>query len=122
MVPVVRVDGLWGEHEWMLYLQPFHPDFPYLSWILLPPYNSSHDILHCTVDKKMWQPHASKTNTHLIQPEVLDKLRAMLGAAKAAIEVPFHKVITSFSFHYSQHAYTWAFKAIDHLECEFDTW
>jgi hypothetical protein len=113
---------LWGEHEWTLYPQPFHPDFPYLPWILLPPCNSSHDILHCAVNKKMWQPHASKTNMHLVQPEVLDKLKTLLGAAKAAIEVPFHEVITSFSFHHPQHAYTRAFEAIDCLEREFDAW
>jgi hypothetical protein len=122
MVSVSRVDDLWGEYEWMLYLQPFYPNFPYLPWIPLPPHNSFYDILYYTVDKKMWQPYTFKTNTHLIQSKVLDKLRVMLRAAKATIEVPFHEVITSFSFHYLQHAYTWAFKAIDHLKHKFNAW
>src|SRR6266567_8582453 len=32
---VVMVDGLWGEHEWTLYPQPYHHESPYLAWLRL---------------------------------------------------------------------------------------
>ncbi|KAH9972262.1 hypothetical protein BGW80DRAFT_1252795 [Lactifluus volemus] len=124
-VPVVGVDGLWAEHEWTLYPQPFLPEFPYLPWIRLPPRNPPHDILRCAVDKKMWRPHVSKTNIHLVQPAVLDDLRAKLEAAKAAVEMPFHEIITSPCLSSVQHprkAYAQAFETVDRLECEFDAW
>jgi hypothetical protein len=28
---IIGVDGLWGAHEWTVYPQPHHPEFPYLS-------------------------------------------------------------------------------------------
>ncbi|KAH9962007.1 hypothetical protein BGW80DRAFT_1462982 [Lactifluus volemus] len=123
--PVVRVDGLWAEHEWTLYPQPFHPEFPYLPWIRLPPRNPPRDILRCAVDKKMWRPHVSKTNTHLVQPEVLDDLRAKLEGAKAAVEMPFHEIRSSPCLSSVQHprkAYARAFEVVDRLEREFDAW
>jgi hypothetical protein len=124
-VPVVRVDGLWAEHEWTLYPQLYHDDFPYLPWIRLPS-PKSHHLLHRPVDKKMWRPHASKTNTHLVQPELLDHFRATLGDAKNAILMPFHENITlppiDTPFQHPQKAYNRAFEAIDRLEREFDAW
>ncbi|KAH9963078.1 hypothetical protein BGW80DRAFT_1563664, partial [Lactifluus volemus] len=125
--PVIRVDGLWGEHEWTLYPQPYHDKFPYLPWIPLPPRNSLCNVLRCAVDKTMWRPHPSKTNTHLVRPDVLDDIRGGLKAAKAVVAIPFHEIITSPSPSFSsvqhpQQAYIRAFEAVDRLEREFEAW
>jgi hypothetical protein len=41
--PIVGIDGLWGAHKWMVYLQPYHHEFLYLSWTPLRP--QSHSIM-----------------------------------------------------------------------------
>jgi hypothetical protein len=122
---VVCVDGLWGKHEWMLYLQPYHLDFPYLPWLHVASRNSPPDILTCATEKGMWQPHPNKTHAHVVHPAVLADARAKLENVKSMVAVPFHEIITLPHFASVQHpqiAYAWAFKAFDHLEREFATW
>src|SRR6266849_7743818 len=65
----VMVDGLWGEHEWMLYPQPYRHEFPYLAWLRLPSQNDPN-ILTRPVHKNMWQAHPTKTNLHIVDPEL----------------------------------------------------
>jgi hypothetical protein len=125
MEAVVQVDGLWGEHKWMLYLQSYRPDFPYLPWIQVAPQNSPHDIITHAVAKKMWRIHPNQTHVHVINPAMLVNLKARLETIKATVAEPFHEIINSplfASIQYPINAYAWAFKALDHLKREFTAW
>ena len=119
------VDGLWGEHEWTLYPQPYCHKFPYLAWLRLPSKNAVSDVLTTPVHKKMWQAHPSKTNVHLVDPRVFGELKNKLEEVKAAVSSPFRDFITNTRFPRVQHpkiAYSRAFEALDRLEREFGAW
>ena len=120
----VMVDGLWGEHEWTLYPQPYHRDFPYLAWLRLPSKNAP-DILTSPVHKKMWQVHPNKTNIHLVNPRVLGEFKSKLDDVKAAVLDPFHEIVTDTRFEVVRPpdiAYRQSFEAVDRLEMEFGAW
>ena len=72
------VDGLWGEHEWTLYPQPYHHDSPYLTWLRLPSKNIVPDILTSPVHKWMWQVHPNKPNIHFVDPAVFCEFKNKL--------------------------------------------
>jgi hypothetical protein len=119
------VDGLWGEHEWTLYPQPYRHESPYLAWLRIPSKNVTTDILTRPVHKKMWQAHPSKSNIHSVDPRVFSELRDKLGDVKAAVLNPFHDIITDTRFSRIQPpktAYARAFEALDRLEREFGAW
>jgi hypothetical protein len=117
------MDGLWGEHEWTLYPQPYHQEFPYLTWLRFPSRNAGSDTLTRPVHKRMWQAHPSKSNVHLVDPGVFGEFRDKLEEVKAAMRDPFHKVITDTGFSHIQHpriAYCRAFEALDRLDKDFE--
>src|SRR5882757_8394637 len=58
----IMVDGLWGEHEWMLYPQPYRLESPYLAWLRLLSKNANADILTGPIHKAMWQAHPTKSS------------------------------------------------------------
>ncbi len=99
---VVMVDGLWGEHEWMLYPQPYRHESPYLAWLQLPLKNTTTDILSSPIHKKMWQAHSSKLNIHTVNPRVFSELRDKLNNVKAAVLNPFHEIIADTCFSHIQ--------------------
>jgi len=119
------VDGLWGEHEWTLYPQPYRHESPYLAWLRLPSKNATTDILSSPVHKKMWQAHPSKSNVHTVDPRMFSELRDKLDDVKAAVLNPFHEIIANTHFSHiqpSKTAYARAFEALDRLEREFGAW
>ena len=123
--PGVMVDGLWGEHEWTLYPQPYRHEFPYLAWLRLPSKNATSDILTSPVHKRMWQAHPSKSNIHSVDPRVFTDFKDKLEDVKAAVLNPFHEIITNISFSHiraPKTAYSRAFEALDRLEKEFEAW
>jgi hypothetical protein len=118
------VDGLWGEHEWTLYPQPYRRDYPYLPWLQLSSKNTSN-ILNRTVDKKMWQAHANKSNVHVVDPEVFREFEGRLEAIKAAVLDPFHEITKCDRFDAVQrpdNARARAFEALDRLDKDFEGW
>jgi hypothetical protein len=119
------VDGLWGEHEWMLYPQPYCHKSPYLTWLQLPSKNTASNTLTCPVHKRMWQAHLNKQNLHLVNPTEFHEFKNKLEEVKAAVMNPFHKVIVNSCFshiHPPNNAYAQAFEALDHLGKEFGAW
>jgi predicted small metal-binding protein len=119
------VDGLWGEHEWTLYPQPYRHEHPYLAWLRLPPMNAASDTLTRPVHKKMWQAHPSKSNIHLVDPGVFSVFSDKLQEVKAAVMDPFHDIITDTRFSCIQRpqtAYNRAFEALDRLAKDFEAW
>ena len=121
----VMVDGLWGEHEWMLYPQPYRHEFPYLPWLRLPPKTAASDALTRPIHKGMWQAHPDKSNVHLVDPGVFSELKAKLEEVKTAVSNPLHDISTDTRFSRVQPpktAYSRAFEALDRLEKEFGAW
>jgi len=121
----VMVDGLWGEHEWTLYPQPYCHKSPYLAWLRLPPKNAACDILTRPVHKRMWQAHPDKSNIHFVDPGVFGEFRDKLADVKAAVLNPFHDISQDTRFDCIQppkNAYARAFQALDRLEKEFMGW
>jgi hypothetical protein len=119
------VDGLWGEHEWTLYPQPYRDESPYLAWLRLPSKHAASDILTSSVHKEMWQAHPNKTNIHSVDPRVFGKFEDKLEDVKAAVVNPFHEIITDTRFSHIQPpktAYSRAFEALDRLKMEFGAW
>jgi hypothetical protein len=119
------VDGLWGEHEWTLYPQPYHHQSPYLAWLRLPSKNAAPDTLTRPVHKRMWQAHPNKSNIHLVDPAVFDEFRDKLDEVKAAVMDPFHDITTNARFSHippPKHAYARAFEALDRLAKDFGAW
>ena len=88
---IVMVDGLWGEHEWMLYPQPYRQKFPYLAWLRLLLKNAPSGILTKHVHKDMWQAHSNKSHLHIVKPRVLSDFSAKLNEVKAAVMDTFTK-------------------------------
>jgi hypothetical protein len=119
------VDGLWGEHEWTLYPQPYRHESPYLAWLRLPSKNAASDILTSPVHKKMWQAHPVKQNIHFVDPRVFGEFRNKLEEVKAAVLNPFREIIRDSRLSHIQppkNAYARAFEALDRLEMEFGAW
>src|SRR6267154_5179085 len=100
---VVMVDGLWGEHEWTLYPQPYRHESPYLAWLRLPSKNAASDTLTRPIHKSMWQVYSNKSNIHLVDPRVFGEFKAKLEKVKAAVMNLFHDIITDTRFSCIQH-------------------
>ncbi|KAF8494365.1 hypothetical protein F5888DRAFT_1805539 [Russula emetica] len=121
----VMVDGLWGEHEWTLYPQPYCRESPYLPWLRLPSKNAPSNILTSPVHKEMWQAHPNRSNIHMVDPRAFGEFRGKLDDVKAAMMDPFHEILkdTRFpSIRLPKTAYSRAFEALDRLEMEFGAW
>ncbi len=119
------VDGLWGEHEWTLYPQPYCHESPYLAWLRLPSKNAASKTLTGPVHKRMWHAHPSKSNIHLVDPAVFSEFRDKLEEVKAAVMNPFHEITTIARFAHippPNHAYSRAFEALDRLAKDFGAW
>jgi hypothetical protein len=123
---IIGADGLWGAHEWVVYPQPHHPEFPYLAWIPLPPSNTfiPSNILTRSVDKSMWQAHPSNSSIHIIDSEVLEELTIKWKALKVAIQESFEELLSkpTLSIQRPMKAYTRAFEALSRLERDFQAW
>jgi len=124
--PIVGIDGLWGAHEWTVYPQPYHHEFPYLSWI---PHPRSHsitpDILTIPIEKTMWRAHPRKTNCHVINLELFKDLSIKWKSMKAALEEPFSAITSQALFSSVKcpmRAYSRSFKTLCRLEKDFGAW
>ncbi|KAF8269203.1 hypothetical protein EI94DRAFT_1829080 [Lactarius quietus] len=121
---IIGADGFWGAHEWTVYPQPYHPEFPYLTWIPLRQ-SDTPDIFTCSVDKSMWQDHPENPNVRVITPTLLGKLTKEWVSIKAAIQVPFRTIssdVTFSSIWHPMEAYIRAFAALSQLEMDFGAW
>ncbi|KAH9054655.1 hypothetical protein EDB87DRAFT_1580438 [Lactarius vividus] len=96
---IIGADGLWGVHEWMVYPQFHHPEFPYLAWIPLHSSNTTFpsNIITHSIDKSMWQAHLNKSNIHSVHWDVLDELMVKWKLTKAALEDPFSTISSNLS-------------------------
>ncbi|KAH9170853.1 hypothetical protein EDB89DRAFT_2230399 [Lactarius sanguifluus] len=115
---IIGADGLWGVHEWTVYPQFHHPEFPYLAWIPLHSSNTSFpsDIITRSIDKSMWQAHLNKSNIHSIHRDVLDELMVKWKSTKAALEDPFSTISFDLSSVWCpRQAYNRAFEALSRL-------
>ena len=75
--PLVRVDGLWGPHEWICHPQPFDPNAPWLAFIRTPKVNKREDISLRPPSKTMWQRHPEKAHLHVMTKEVSDEFTVL---------------------------------------------
>jgi len=123
---VIGADGLWGAHEWTVYQQLHRPEFLYLAWIPLhlPIPSIPSDILTRSVDKSIWRAHPGKSNIHVVNPDVLDKLTVKWKALKVALQDPFNDISSHPNplIQCPMKAYTRGFKALSRLEQEFAAW
>jgi hypothetical protein len=124
---MISVDGFWGAHEWTVYPQPYHPEFPYLAWIPLRQSNASvpSEVLTRPVDKSMWRAHPDNTNNRFIDPSLFDGLTREWMSIKAAVQVPFKTISSDLSFSSVRHpmeAYIRAVAALTRLEKDFGAW
>ena len=125
--PIISVDGFWGPHEWTVYPQPYRRAFPYLAWIALssPSPSVSSDVVSRPVEKTMWQAHPSKSDTHVINPDLLDELEVKWRSTKAALEASlraFSAVPSLSSVEQPMKAYARGFEALERLKVEFRAW
>lgn len=124
--PVVGVDGFWGSHEWTIYPQLYHRTFPYLAWIALSsPSHSTSSVASRPIEKTMWRAHPDRSDVHLINPVLLDELKAKWEVTKAAIKVSFStmsSVASLSSIEQPKKAYLRAVEALQRLEMEFRAW
>ncbi|KAH9009722.1 hypothetical protein EDB85DRAFT_2162357 [Lactarius pseudohatsudake] len=120
----IGTDGLWGAHEWTVYPQQYHSEFPYLAWIPLSSSTSatSSDILMRSVNKSMWQAHPNTPNTHVINPALLDELTARLETLKASLEDPLNNSSSYSPVQYPKQAYARAQETLDRLKKNFEPW
>ena len=122
--PIIGVDGFWGPHEWTAYPQPYHRDFPYLTWIALPSPNTRYIAIR-PVEKTMWRTHIDKSDIHVINPELLNELKAKWKVTKEALKDAF-RAMSSLdalsSVEQPRKAYLRAFEALQRLEMEFRAW
>jgi hypothetical protein len=97
---IIGVDGFWGAHEWTVYPQPHHPQFPYLAWIPLRSSNAAvpSNVLTQSVYKSMWRAQPDHPKYHVIDSALLDKLRHEWMSIKAAVQDPFHIISSDPSF------------------------
>ena len=123
---IIGTDGLWGAHEWTIYPQPHRPEFPYLAWIPLRQSNPSSpsDVLTRSIDKTMWQAHPDHSNIHIVNPTVLNELRARWETLKVDVQDPFHDIFTNprAPIQRPMKAYTRAFEAFGRMEQDFGAW
>jgi hypothetical protein len=124
---IVGEDGFWGVHEWTVYPQLHHKDFPYLAWIPRYPSTSSvsSDILTRPVDKLMLRTHPNNSNAWVVDPILFDELKVKWKSTKAALEDPFKAISDPSdpsSVQRPMKAYTRAFEALSRLEKDFGTW
>ncbi|KAH9007812.1 hypothetical protein EDB85DRAFT_2165216 [Lactarius pseudohatsudake] len=124
---IIGADGLWGVHEWTVYPQFHHPEFPYLAWIPLHSSNTSFpsNIITRSIDKSMWQAYPNKSNIHSVRRDVLDELMVKWKSTKAALEDPFSTISFDFSsVRCPRQAYNRAFEALSRLENPkgFEAW
>jgi hypothetical protein len=124
---IIGVDGLWGAHEWTVYPQPHHPQFPYLAWIPLHSSTATVPsiIITQSTDKSMWQAHPDHSNFHVIDPTLLDKLTHEWMSIKAVVQDPFHIISSDLSFSSvwcPTEAYNRVSAALTWLEKEFGAW
>ena len=75
--PLVRVDGLWGPHEWICHPQPFDLNAPWLAFIRMPKVNQREDISLRLPSKTMWQRHPEKAHLHVMTKEVNNKFTVL---------------------------------------------
>ena len=124
--PIVGVDGFWGSHEWTIYPQLYHHHFPYLAWIALPsPSHSTAGVASRPIEKTMWRPHPDRSDVHVINPVLLDELKAKWEVTKAALKVSFSamsSIASLSSVEQPKKAYLRAVEALQRLEMEFRAW
>ena len=124
--PIVGVDGFWGSHEWTIYPQLYHHHFPYLAWIALPsPSHSTAGVASRPIEKTMWRPHPDRSDVHVINPVLLDELKAKWEVTKAALKVSFSamsSIASLSSIEQPKKAYLRAVEALQRLEMEFRAW
>ena len=123
---IVGVDGSWGAHEWTVYPQPHHREFPYLAWIPLRQSNTSvPSIIHAPIDKSMWQAHPDLPNIHVTSPTLLGGLTKEWESIKPVLQ-DASKTLSSdpslSSVRYPKDAYIRALAALIRLEKDFDPW
>jgi hypothetical protein len=73
----------------------------------------------------MWQAHPDRSNSHVIDSALLDKLMHEWMSIKAMVQDPFHIISSDSSFSSVQRpvkAYVRAFVALTRLEKEFGAW
>jgi hypothetical protein len=117
---IIGADGSWGAHEWTVYPQLHHHEFPYLTWIPLRQSNTSvPSCIHTPVDKLMWQYHPDQPNIHVISPTLLHRLTQEWESVKAVLQDPSK---TFSSIQYPKEAYLRALTALIRLEKDFGAW
>ncbi|KAH9040627.1 hypothetical protein EDB85DRAFT_2140312 [Lactarius pseudohatsudake] len=86
--PIISVDSFWGPHKWNFYPQPYRRAFSYLSWIPIhrPKSSVPFDILTHPVEKTMWRTHGHRSDSHIINADLLDEFTTKWKSIKAALE------------------------------------
>ncbi|KAH9035246.1 hypothetical protein EDB85DRAFT_2143898 [Lactarius pseudohatsudake] len=125
--PIISVDGFWGPHEWVFYPQPYRRAFPYLSWIPIrrPKSSVPFDILTRPVEKTMWRTHGHRSDSHIINADLLDEFTTKWKSIKAALEESLSAMSSRSSFSCVEQpmkAYVRAFEALKRLEEHFEAW
>ena len=101
--------------------------FPYLVWIALslPSPSISSNVISGPIEKTMWQAHPSKSDTHMINPDLLDELEVKWRSTKVALEASLHTfsaVPSLLSVEQPMKAYARGFEALERLKVEFRAW
>ncbi|KAH9068123.1 hypothetical protein EDB83DRAFT_2314655 [Lactarius deliciosus] len=125
--PIISIDSFWGPHEWILYPQPYCHAFPYLSWISIchPKSSVPFDILTHPVEKTMWRTHGHRSNSHIINADLLDEFTTKWKSIKAALEELLSAMSSQPSLSCVEQpmkVYIRAFKALKRLEEHFKAW
>ena len=123
---IVSLDGSWGAHEWTVYPQPHHREFPYLAWIPLRQSNTSvPSSIHAPIDKSMWQAHPDWPNIHVISPTLFSKITKEWESIKAVLQDPSETLSSDPSFSsiwYPKDAYIRVLTTLNRLEKDFGAW
>lgn len=125
--PMIGTDGFWGPHEWICYPQPYRHAFPYLPWIPLrrPNLSVPSDVLTRPIEKMMWRADEHRSDSHVINPELLEVLTIRWTSIKAAFENSLSAMSSQPSFasvERPMRAYTRAFEALTRLGQHFGAW
>ena len=96
-------------------------------WIALPSpsHSTTSDVASRPIKKTMWRPHPDRSDVHVVNPVLLDELKAKWEVTKAALKVSFSAMssITSLSsVEQPKKAYLRAIEALQRLEMEFRAW
>ena len=123
---IIGSDGSWGAHEWTVYPQPHHCEFPYLTWIPLRQSNTSvPSSIHAPIDKSMWQAHPDQPNIHVSSPTLFSKITKEWESIKAVLQ-DLSKTLSfnpSFSsIWYPKDAYIRVLTTLNQLEKDFRAW